>query len=99
VGIKQDIASATVYMSRTNRRIEMQRRLIARSPTLNTGTTRLATAVFAACRNGMSEPGRLLCGALSLEGYRSTTHGLKMNSCRVSSPGSRAPITKWRSSP
>ena len=39
MGIKQDIASATVYMSRTNRRIEMQRRLIARSRNAKTVAT------------------------------------------------------------
>ena len=31
MGLKQDIASAQVYMSRTNRRIEKQRHLIGRS--------------------------------------------------------------------
>jgi hypothetical protein len=39
MGLKQDIASAQVYMSRTNRRIEKQRHLIGRSRNVQTVAT------------------------------------------------------------
>jgi len=39
VGVKQDIASAKVYMARTNRRIERQRHLIERSRNAQTVAT------------------------------------------------------------
>jgi hypothetical protein len=39
VGVKQDIASAKVYMARTNRRIEKQRYLIGRSRNAHTVAT------------------------------------------------------------
>jgi hypothetical protein len=39
VGVKQDIASAKVYMARTNRRIERQRHLIERSRNAHTIAT------------------------------------------------------------
>jgi hypothetical protein len=39
VGVKQDIASAKVYMARTNRRIEKQRHLIERSRDAQTVAT------------------------------------------------------------
>jgi hypothetical protein len=39
VGVKQDIASAKVYMSRTSRRIEKQRHLIGRSRNAQTVAT------------------------------------------------------------